>query len=341
MVSDNIILEVKSIDELTSNEEVAIRELLDISRFSAPFHTVEWNRIIRNVFGERVSIALCFNEFDLVGYFPYHDRRECYCLKRVYSFGSLYENVYGGLIVRDDNPELVRIFLNKLLHKLKLVSYYGIELPPGYPNGLFERFNFHIRYTYDTPVLDLNRSLDEIWKSWDYKKVGWGINKAQKRGVSLTMNKSKDLPVFHRYLRQTYERFGKEALPIQYYEKLFHNGLIQIFSACYNDQPIAVILVSEFHNTIYYWAGSSSCEHRSLCPNDYLIWEIIKWGKKRGCKYFDLLRMSPGERNPNGIRQFKIKFQGEIKPLYYAYKKTHYHYIGKMANYGLSLLGKS
>ena len=65
---------------------------------------------------------------------------------------------------------------------------------------------------------------------------------------------------------------------------------------------------------IYYY-GASDHDYRNLMAPYLVQWSAIQEAKKRGCKYYDFLGISP-ENSVNhawaGVTQFKKKFGGKV-----------------------------
>ena len=53
------------------------------------------------------------------------------------------------------------------------------------------------------------------------------------------------------------------------------------------------------------WGGFAD-EHRSLKPNEAVIWGAIRWAKARGCKIYDLMGLSADPTD--SVAVFKSRF---------------------------------
>ena len=63
--------------------------------------------------------------------------------------------------------------------------------------------------------------------------------------------------------------------------------------------------------------GASSDEKRNHMPTYLLQWEVMRWAKKRGMTYYDMVGVThPENLNPDdslwGVYKFKVGFGGEI-----------------------------
>ena len=65
---------------------------------------------------------------------------------------------------------------------------------------------------------------------------------------------------------------------------------------------------------IYYY-GASDHHYRNVMAPYLVQWEAIREAKKRGCKHYDFLGISPEDKSHHawaGVTQFKKKFGGEV-----------------------------
>jgi peptidoglycan pentaglycine glycine transferase (the first glycine) len=82
--------------------------------------------------------------------------------------------------------------------------------------------------------------------------------------------------------------------------------------AYYENEPISAWMLIGHNEILYYPYGGSSDKHRNVMATYLLVWEIIKWAKANGYKYFDLMGVL--EDKSDGYSRFKTGFGGsEIK----------------------------
>ena len=62
----------------------------------------------------------------------------------------------------------------------------------------------------------------------------------------------------------------------------------QIFTAYYNDQPLATLMLFMLGERAWYFYGGSSNEERNRMPTYLLQWEAMRWAKARGATHYDL-----------------------------------------------------
>ena len=142
-----------------------------------------------------------------------------------------------------------------------------------------------------TQVLDLNKSEDELLKSF-HSKTRYNIRLAEKKGVEIKeMSDDKGFEIFLKLYFETCKRqkyFGHNP---KYHITILVNlkiDISHILIAFYNDVPLAAYELFYFKNKLYYPYGGTSLEHRNIMPSNLLMWEAIKLGKKLGAIEFDM-----------------------------------------------------
>lgn len=181
-------------------------------------------------------------------------------------------------------------------------------------------FTPHLNYH-----LDLRLGEDEIWSKMS-KGRRKGIAKAEKKGLEISEAKSDaQIESFYYILGKTYSGLG---MPIAD-KSLFASALKILtplqearFLLCSSEgRPIACRAFLLFKKTIYDWYAGSLVEGRARRADEYLVWNILKWGISKGYEVFDF----GGAGHPEeeyGPREFKRRFGGRlIEPG--RFKKVH------------------
>lgn len=170
-----------------------------------------------------------------------------------------------------------------------------------------------------TFVLDLEPELDEIIKGFE-EKTRYNIRLAEKKGVEVKEDASeKGVNLFYEIYRQTAQRDKFLIHPLIYYQRLrevlFKADMGSNFLAYYQGKAIAGVVIFRFGDKIWYMYGASASEYRNVMPNHILHWEVIRWAKQKGCKYYDLwgIPARPEKNHPlYGVYRFKKGFNGKV-----------------------------
>lgn len=195
-------------------------------------------------------------------------------------------------------------------------------------------------FTKYTSIIDLTRSEEEILNSFK-PKTRYNIRLAEKHGVIVQEDNSDK--AFEKYLDLLFETTSRQGFYA--HNKEYHRnqwqilkpaGISHLLTATYQGQILSAFLLFVFNDTLYYPYGASTREHKELMAPTLLMWEAIKFGKRMGCKSFDLwgdVEPNPPPNHPYfGFHRFKegfsprlVEFVGSYdlvinQPLYQIYK---------------------
>lgn len=159
-------------------------------------------------------------------------------------------------------------------------------------------------------------------------KTRYNVRRAEKRSISVRRADAGDLPTFHRLLVQTGRRQGFDPGPASRYRRWFDvlagDGLLHLFLAEHDGEPVSAMLAIAFGDTVVYKRGAWSGRHGDLRPNEALHWAAMRWGHEAGYRWYDLdgIDRDPAERAIRGqvvperylssVARFKLGFGGEI-----------------------------
>lgn len=265
-------------------------------------------------------------------------------IKGLFSKFSSRAIIWGGPFVKDNNKEIIKqllishdnYFKNKVVYTQIRNIYSTSEV-----KDVFHSLNYslidHINF-----IIDLRKSRKNLWENISPKgrnKIRAASNEKCKFEV---LQKNESIDNCYYILNSVYKRVKLPLADKEYFRNLLkcndNHVNLKIFTAVFEDQIIACRLALLFKNCIYdYYAGSLK-SYDKLHPNDFLMWEIIKWGQDNGYKYFDF----GGAGKPKtfyGVRNFKQKFGGE-KVNYGRYIKINSRFQYMVAKTGFHIWQK-
>ncbi len=168
------------------------------------------------------------------------------------------------------------------------IKKFGGRLGVVAGRPLFTRWSFW---------LDLTKSEDELMAGMK-QKTRYNTRLAEKKGVVVKEDNS--LEAFEEYWKLTEEttkRQGFYAHTKKYHQLMFITlqpmGLAHLFVATHEGRTLATWIVFVLNGILYYPYGASTRDDRNVFGSNLLMWEVIKFGKKNGCKLFDMWG-SPG-----------------------------------------------
>src|SRR3989338_9126658 len=173
---------------------------------------------------------------------------------------------------------------------------------------------------YKTVVLDLTLP-EEHLSGKMHTKTRYNIKVAEKHGIII--KPSQDVDSFWKLLQKTTKRDRFSSHPKVYYQKLLdyfnHNemkvDLVMAYlpagQAGHNNKAIAGAILMTYGDTCYYLHGASDYEYRAMMAPYALHWDIIRYLKNNGIKYYDFWGID-AKKLP-GVTRFKFGWGGDMK----------------------------
>lgn len=181
------------------------------------------------------------------------------------------------------------------------------------PQGAYQQ-----KIRYQTFLLDLSKSKEELFASFDYTRARYPINKALKSGVVVRLAQDPaQKRTFYDFYRQFLEHPDHKdqilALKESELEKLV---VFQAWSREGEYLGGIGLLPSPDHRYLLYKYAATK---RLCCENDLLLWHAIQYAKDAGFAHFDMSWMAAtleeGSKQ-HRLYQYKKKFGGELVDFY-------------------------
>lgn len=205
--------------------------------------------------------------------------------------------------------------LEALTAEGKKIGGVGVRIEPlaqkgKVPSRLIKGRRF---FTPKTFWLDLTKSEEELLAAM-HSKARYNIRLAQRRGVVVKEDNSS--AAFAKYLdlvEKTAIRQGFYAHDRRYHQLLWsvlrqgyggQGPIAHLFVAKYQGEILAAWIIFKFGDKIYYPYGAGTDQYKQVQAPSLLLWETALWGKKLGCKIYDLWGVEEGK----GFTDFKAKF---------------------------------
>ena len=177
--------------------------------------------------------------------------------------------------------------------------------------ALFTKYTFQV---------DLTKSEEEMLAAMR-PKTRYNIGVAQKHGVEVSEDNSPQaVEEFVRLTAETTKRQGFYAHDEKYQRLMWASlssvGMAKMLVAWWQGKVLAAWVVFVFNGVIYYPYGASSAENREVMASNLLMWEVMKLGKRLGCKTLDMwgaLGPNPNQHDPwYGFHRFKEGYGGQL-----------------------------
>ena len=173
------------------------------------------------------------------------------------------------------------------------------------------------KYTFQ---LDISKSEEELLKNM-HQKTRYNLRLAEKKGVKIIEDSSEQgFEEYWKLMEETTKRQGFFAHGKEYHRKMWEtmvgSGQGHLFRAIYEGKTLTTWMVFILNDTIYYPYGASSNENREVMASNLMMWEVIRFGKKQGCRLFDMwgsLGPEPDAHDPwYGFHKFKRGYGAEL-----------------------------
>jgi lipid II:glycine glycyltransferase (peptidoglycan interpeptide bridge formation enzyme) len=165
-----------------------------------------------------------------------------------------------------------------------------------------------------TIKIDLTKGEDELLKTME-KDTRYNVRLAIRRGVKI--HETNDFDQFKDLYFETAKRkrFWTAKKELETVWKILHKEkAAAILTAFYKEEPLASALLLFFENQGYYYHAGSSKEHREVMAPYLLLWQTMRFLKKKGCKSLDLEGIydprNPVTKRWKGFTLFKRGFGG-------------------------------
>jgi FemAB-related protein (PEP-CTERM system-associated) len=144
------------------------------------------------------------------------------------------------------------------------------------------------------------------------------VRQGEKADLSFEFGHGESIPSFYQIFARSYHRLGSPVFSI----KLFKNLLGQFKEKANillvrnrEGKPISGVFTIYYKEQVLPYYAGSLFEYRDLAPNDYMYWQLMKYGCENGYKLFDFGR----SKTDTGSYDFKRHWGFEPEPLPYQY----------------------
>lgn len=239
--------------------------------------------------------------------------------------GKNFFYIPEGPILPFDRPaskiyfqELMKMIQDMVSLEKQKPSYLRIE--PRLQNVPDFFHGFHkASYNFQPPstlIIDLHKNEEEILRQM-LPKGRYNIKVAERSGVEIIMDDTGEgLKYFLPLYRETIARNKFRGKDDFYLQSLITTGKehIKFFFAIYQGIILAAALVIFYGSRATYFFGASSNRHRKVMAPYKLHFEIIRFSKNHGYRWYDFWGISSkidSAHHWHGLSQFKRKFGGK------------------------------
>lgn len=149
------------------------------------------------------------------------------------------------------------------------------------------------------------------------------VRQAERKGLCFVEGESTAaLKTYFDLHQESWSRTGLVPHPYRYFEdmsdSLRSTDSLKLFFAVYEGRTVAAIMIHVFKEGAFYWGGCSSGDSLTLRPNNFLLWNVVRWAKNRGCRFFEIGQFYPhptASLKEYNVGKFKTQFgRDELVP---------------------------
>jgi len=281
---------------------------VDASPAATCYHRYAWRKVMEDSFGHRTHYLAALDDLGAVrGVLPLVHMKSAL-------FGNFMVSVpfvnYGGLLCQSGGAQQALLQAAELLRRFYGADHVELRHLGAGVAGLPSREH------KVTMVLPLCGDSQAQWAGFN-AKLRNQVRKAEKNGLTCSIGRLELLDDFYTVFARNMRDLGTPV----YGKELFRNVLTElpettrIIAVACRGKVIAAGILSWYRDTIEMPWASSIGDYKTLCPNNLLYWEAIRFAIEKGCTAFDFGRSTPNE----GTYNFKKQWGAEPVQLYWQY----------------------
>lgn len=181
------------------------------------------------------------------------------------------------------------------MYKRERASY--VETRTVMTSSHFQNSFFKPSKSYIHHYLQLDRSPEQLIKTFHKKSICVPISKAQQNKLKIRNGKSKaDLFDFHHIYLHLRKRLELPPIPYIFFESLMkvfgHSQQLTLLLADFEGKTIGCSILLKFKKTVITEFGCDNIKFRKLYTNHFLDWEAIKLAHNEGYEFISFGRTS-------------------------------------------------
>jgi len=218
---------------------------------------------------------------------------------------------YGGILA--DNGEISDQLLEKAKKIISLEKLEFIEIR----NRSEEIANLRTKDLYVTFRREISQDLNSNMMAIP-RKARRMIRQGEKAGLTYEFGGRDLISPFYEIFAMSYHRLGSPVFPRKLFENMLEEfsdqaNILLIISS--DRKPISGVLTFYYKQEVLPYYAGSLFEYRELAPNDFMYWQLMKYGCENGYKIFDFGR----SKFDTGSYDFKRHWGFEAQSLPYQY----------------------
>lgn len=250
---------------------------------------------------------------------------------------------WGGPLINNnleekDKLDVLDLILkeqNRIAKKKALYMQFRNLWDTTWMRPTFKQNNYEYEERLDI-LIDITKEEEELWLDMT-KNRRKGIKRAMNRGQEFSeFPTNEPLDEFYHTIEETYENVKLPLADMSYFtgakKYLEPKNMVKFLCVKKDNNLLASRIVLQYKGLIYDWYAGSSEEGKKNYANEFLVWNLLLSGNKKGFKVFDF----GGAGKPGvayGPREFKRRFGGKFV------QYGRYHNIFKKTTLKIAKMG--
>jgi FemAB-related protein (PEP-CTERM system-associated) len=287
------------------------------------FHLISWKEAVETTYGHQSHYVMAMEGEEIKGLLPLFEVKS-----RLFghSLVSVPYGVYGGIVASDAEAFETLIKCAETLAKLMKVDYlelrdmssqgYRQESPQAGPPEKQSRpedwYTKDLYVTFQRPIL---ATVEENMNAIPRKQRAM-VRKAANFGLASRIGRQDDLQKFYAIYAQNVRDLGSPVYPMAFFSTLMANFQDSFILSVWKDgKMVAGVLTFVFGGTLLPYYGGGLREYFEFAINDFMYWELMRFGCLQGYTLFDFGR----SKKDTGSYKFKKHWGFEPTDLNYRF----------------------
>jgi hypothetical protein len=278
------------------------------------FHSVGWLAALQRTYGyEPVAFSLCSPEAQELNNSVLFCRVQSWLTgRRLVSLPFSDHCDFLGC-----TSEGARVLLGKIVERQGPEWRYVEVRPRSGATSMGQFPGMYSEGEYILHVLDLQPSIEELFRSFHKDSVQRKILRAEREGLTYEEGRSEELlQRFYQLFLMTRRRHRLPPQPLEWFQNLAHSlgEALKVRVAAVAGKPVAAIITIYHRQTMVYKYGCSDARYHNLGGVPFLFWRAIQEAKQMNMVEFDFGRT---ELHQEGLATFKDRWGTQREALRY------------------------
>jgi FemAB-related protein (PEP-CTERM system-associated) len=270
----------------------------------SPFHLLAWKKTIEEVFGYKACYLVAVSNQDIRGVLPLFQVSNILMGKTLLSTPFA---VYGGILA--DSPDAQQALSDEVKRLSQSMGVGHTELRNQYAEQCagFESVSRYVSF-----IQQIGPDEEEILAAIP-RKTRYMVRKALKHPFE--MAPAADPGAFIDLYTRNLRRLGTPSFPTRHFHALLRNfgKEADVREVRLEGKVVSAVLTFYFRDQVLPYYGASDPDYNEYAPNNYMYFELMRWGGANGYRLFDFGR----SKKDSGSFDFKAHWGMEMHDLPY------------------------